>query len=39
MQALMSLGYNEVDASLALKNIDTTLSTEDRIKLALRGVR
>ena len=37
LQALMSLGYSEVDAILALKNIDASLPTEDRIKLALRG--
>jgi Holliday junction DNA helicase RuvA len=36
-QALISLGYSELDATLALKNIDPTLSTEDRIKLALKG--
>lgn len=37
VQALMSLGYSEVDASLALKNIDPTLPVEDRIKKALKG--
>lgn len=37
VQALVSLGYSEMDATLALKNIDPSLSTEDRIKLALRG--
>lgn len=36
-QALIALGYNEVDAMLALKNIDPNLSSEDRIKLALKG--
>lgn len=36
-QALMSLGYSEVDAVLALKNIDPSLSAEERIKLALKG--
>lgn len=36
-QALISLGYSELDATLALKNIDATLPTEQRIKLALRG--
>lgn len=36
-QALVALGYSELDATLALKNIDPDLSTEERIKLALRG--
>lgn len=36
-QALMALGYTEIDAMLALKNIDPGLSTEERITLALRG--
>jgi Holliday junction DNA helicase RuvA len=38
-QALVSLGYSEVDAMLALKNIDPNLPPEDRIKLALKGRR
>lgn len=38
-QALMSLGYSEVDAMLALKHIDSSLPTEDRVKLALKGQR
>ncbi len=37
VQALISLGYSEVDAMLALKNIDSTLPAEDRIKQALKG--
>ena len=37
VQALLALGYSESDAMLALQNIDPTLSTEDRIKLALKG--
>ena len=37
VQALLSLGYSETDATLALQNIDPTLSTEDRIKLVLKG--
>jgi Holliday junction DNA helicase RuvA len=37
MQALLALGYSESDAQLALQPIDATLSTEERIKLALRG--
>lgn len=37
LQALVSLGYTEADAALALQNIDKTLSTEERIKQALKG--
>ena len=37
VQALISLGYSESDAALALKNIDEALPVEDRIKAALRG--
>lgn len=37
VQALLALGYNEVDAQWALQNIDTSLSTEQRIKLALKA--
>lgn len=37
VEALMALGYSPQDAGMALKNIDKTLSTEDRIKLALKG--
>jgi Holliday junction DNA helicase RuvA len=37
VQALISLGYSEADATLALKNIDADLPTEDRIKAALRN--
>ncbi len=37
LQALISLGYSELDATTALQNIDPTLSTEERIKLALKG--
>lgn len=37
LQALVSLGYTETDAALALQNIDSTLPTEDRIKQALKG--
>ncbi len=36
-QALMALGYSPADAVLALKSIDGNLSTEERIKLALKG--
>lgn len=37
LQALISLGYSELDAQVALQSIDPSLSTEDRIKLALKG--
>lgn len=37
VQALISLGYTDTDAQLALQNIDPTLPTEDRIKQALRA--
>lgn len=36
-QALMSLGYSELDAMLALKNIDPDLPVEQRITQALKG--
>lgn len=38
VQALIALGYNELDAQKALEPIDKTLSTEERITLALKGV-
>lgn len=34
---LVALGYSEVDAMLALKNVDGNLPVEQRIKLALKG--
>ncbi len=37
VQALIALGYSEYDAQKALVNADKTLSTEDRIKQALKG--
>ena len=37
VMALISLGYSEADASTALHAIDKTLSTEERIRLALSG--
>jgi Holliday junction DNA helicase RuvA len=37
MQALLVLGYSETDAMAALQKIDPSLSTEQRIKLALKG--
>lgn len=36
MQALVALGYSVQDAADALKKIDSKLSTEDRIKQALK---
>lgn len=36
VMALMSLGYSDFDAVRALKNIDESLTTEERIKQALR---
>jgi Holliday junction DNA helicase RuvA len=38
VQALISLGYSDSDATLALKHVDPSLSVEDRIKAALKGV-
>lgn len=38
-QALISLGYSAKDAQAVLKDIDPSLSTQERIKLALKGVR
>ena len=37
VEALVSLGYSAQDAVVALNDVDPALSTEDRIKLALRG--
>jgi len=39
LQALISLGYSETDAHLALSDIDSSLSVEERVKRALTGVR
>lgn len=36
VQALVALGYSDIDAQAALTNIDPTLSTEERIKQALK---
>ena len=36
-QALLSLGYSEADAALALQHIDPSLPTEERIKQALKS--
>lgn len=37
VQALVALGFTAQDASLALKNVDEKLPTEERVKQALRG--
>ena len=37
--ALMALGYSSQDAMEALRGIDSGLSTEDRIRQALKGAR
>ena len=37
VMALVSLGYSDTDATLALHDIDATLPTEDRIRQALSG--
>lgn len=37
VEALISLGYSPQDATLAFKDIDASLPTEERIKLALKG--
>lgn len=39
LQALVSLGYTEADAQFALQDVDPSISTEDRIKQALKGSR
>ncbi len=37
LRALVSLGYSDIDAQAALQSIDPKLSTEDRVKQALKG--
>lgn len=37
LQALVALGYTELDATTALKDIDPTLPTEQRVTLALKS--
>lgn len=37
MQALIALGYSDIDAQAALANVDSSLSIEEKIKLALKG--
>lgn len=39
VQALIALGYSESDASLALKDISTDATVEERITMALKGRR
>lgn len=36
LQALIALGYSEVDAQLSLQEVDNSLPTEERIKQALK---
>jgi len=36
VEALVSLGFSPNDAAVALKDVDTSLSTEERVKLALK---
>lgn len=37
LQALMSLGYSDIDAQSALEGVDASLSVEERVKRALSG--
>lgn len=37
LQALVALGYTDADAQAALEAVDASLSTEERIKQALKG--
>lgn len=37
VQALVTLGYNQADAAERLKQVDDTLPTEERVRLALKG--
>jgi Holliday junction DNA helicase RuvA len=39
VEALVALGYSPQDAAAALQQVDANLSTEERIKLALRSPR
>jgi Holliday junction DNA helicase RuvA len=39
VEALVALGYSPADAAAALQKVDPELSTEERIKLALKGVK
>jgi Holliday junction DNA helicase RuvA len=38
VEALVSLGYTAIDANKALKTVDSSLSTEERVTQALKGV-
>lgn len=37
MQALVALGFSESDAHLSLQSVDKSLSTEERVRVALKG--
>ncbi len=37
VEALTSLGYTQADAALALSGVSTDLTTEERVKIALKG--
>lgn len=39
VQALVALGYDQSDAQVALQDVDKKLSTEERVKQALKGSR
>ncbi len=39
VEALVSLGYSPQDATIALDKIDQELPIEDRVRMALKGVR
>lgn len=39
VEGLIALGYTTADAAKALQHVNPELSTEERIKLALRGIR
>ncbi|MEK7599661.1 MAG: Holliday junction branch migration protein RuvA [Patescibacteria group bacterium] len=39
VEGLIALGYTTADAAKALQHVSPELSTEERIKLALRGIR
>lgn len=39
VEALVALGYTPADASRALANVDKSLATNERVKLALKGVK
>ncbi len=39
LQALVSLGYSEQDAAAFLKKVDPSLPVNERLKLALKGVK